>query len=534
MKKLLLTFLTYIVTGSGLAFAQVPQLSSHPTADATIFLDFDGHTVEGTSWNYMGPIHCGASTLSNTAITTIFNRVAEDYRPFDVNITTDSTIFLAAPLNKRMRVIVTVSSSWYGSAGGVAFNGSFTWGDDTPAFVFSQLLNNNVKNVAEAIAHEAGHTLGLYHQAQYDENTCAKLTDYHRGEGTGQIGWAPIMGVGYYQNFTLWHNGSNSLGCNSQQNDLEVITDGRNGFGFRPDDHGSTFATSTPATFVNNEFKVNGVIMQNDDKDYFSFTLPASSRFELDAIPYNVGTGNAGSNLDMQVSLYNNTETLLNVYNPGNLLNSIIDTVLSGGIYYLKVEGRGNQFAPNYASLGSYALEAKTNNLMPLPLRQFTLNGKADGINHQLNWIIDADEQVVSLRVEVSVDGRTFTPLKVVENNARNYAYQPVPKPILRYRLFVEFDNGRYYYSNVLALQNHNTTTVPKVLGNIQSNGQFQVMSPAKMQYRLFNFEGKQMQQGNLAAGINAVNIKNPVKGMYVIHYQDINGLQYTEKILVP
>mgnify|MGYP000898969871 CR=1 FL=1 len=533
MKKLLLTFFAIALIGSGKLLAQVPKLSSHPSAAATIFLDFDGHTVEGTSWNYMGPIECGASTLSNTSINTIFNRVAEDYRPFDVNITTDSTVFLNAPLAKRMRVIITVSSSWYGSAGGVAFNGSFTWGDDTPCFVFSKLLNNNVKNVSEAISHEAGHTLGLFHQAQYDETTCAKLTDYHRGEGSGQIGWAPIMGVGYYQNFTLWHNGSNSLGCTSQQNDLEVITGGRNGFGFRSDDHGSTFETSTKAIIANNEFELNGVIMQNTDNDYFSFDLPSSARFELDAIPYNVGTGNAGSNLDMQVSLYSGSEALLNVYNPGNLLNSIIDTVLSSGTYYLKVEGRGNQFAPNYASLGSYALQAKTNNVAPLPLRVFNLNGKIDGANHQLNWVIDADEQVVNLRIEVSTDGRTFTALKAVDNNARSYTYQPLQKQTLRYRLFVEFDNGRYYYSNALTLQNHAVSN-PKVLGNVQSNGQFQVLAPDNLQYRLFSFDGKQIQQGNLSAGVNAINIKNAAKGLYVIQYQDKNGQQFTDKILIP
>jgi hypothetical protein len=533
MKKLLLTLFAIVCIHISETYAQVPKLSSYPSAGATIFLDFDGHLVQGTSWNYLGPIDCGASTLTADNIETIFNRVAEDYRPFNVNITTDSVKFLNAPLNRRIRVIVTVSSSWYGSAGGVAFNGSFTWGDDTPAFVFSQLLGNNVKNVAEAISHEAGHTLGLFHQAQYDLTNCNKLTDYHRGEGTGQIGWAPIMGVGYYQNFTLWHNGSNSLGCNSKQNDLEVITDGRNGFGFRTDDHGSNFATSTVAGFTNNHFEVSGVIMQNSDNDFFTFTLPSSSRFELDAIPYNVGTGNAGSNLDMQVSLYHSSETLLNVYNPGNLLNSIIDTVLSGGTYYLKVEGRGNQYAPNYASLGSYALQATTNNLTPLPLRVLNLNGKIDGSNHRLNWVIDADEQIVNLRVEVSTDGRTFVPLQKVENNARSYSYQPVSKQTLRYRLYVEFDNGRYYYSNALSLQQQ-TTGVPKVIGNIKSNGQFQVSAPDKAYYRLFNFEGKQIQQGNLSAGINAIHIKQAVKGMYVIQYQDTNGQQYTDKLLIP
>src|SRR5215831_16782325 len=82
--------------------AQVPVYSSYPSASAVIFLDFDGQTVNGTSWNISGPIVCGPANLTNDQITEVFNRVSEDYRPFDVNITTDSTKYFAAPANKRM------------------------------------------------------------------------------------------------------------------------------------------------------------------------------------------------------------------------------------------------------------------------------------------------------------------------------------------------------------------------------------------------------------------------------------------------
>src|SRR5688572_8154888 len=157
--------LALLVFSGFMTNAQVPVMSSYPSANAVIFLDFDGHTVTGTSWNYNGPIECGSSGLDNTKITEIFNRVAEDYRPFNVNVTTDSTKYLAAAANRRMRIILTVTSSWYGSAGGVAFVGSFIWTDNTPCFVFSALLGYNAKSISEAASHEAVHTLGLYHQA---------------------------------------------------------------------------------------------------------------------------------------------------------------------------------------------------------------------------------------------------------------------------------------------------------------------------------------------------------------------------------
>src|SRR6187399_2562106 len=89
-----------------IAKAQVPVFNSYPSASAVIFLDFDGHNVTGTNWNYMPVIQCDPSGLDDAKITQIFNRVSEDYRPFNINVTTDSTKYWAAPATKRMRVIL--------------------------------------------------------------------------------------------------------------------------------------------------------------------------------------------------------------------------------------------------------------------------------------------------------------------------------------------------------------------------------------------------------------------------------------------
>src|SRR5258706_13522 len=138
----------------------LPKLTSLPTAKATIFLDFDGHYVTSSIWNGGRPLDCAPSGMNDAQITEIFNRVSEDYRPFNIDITTDSTVFLAAPLTKRVRMIVTTTCAWYTGVGGVAYIGSFTWGDDTPGFVFLPRLGpSNPKMVAECCSHEIGHTL---------------------------------------------------------------------------------------------------------------------------------------------------------------------------------------------------------------------------------------------------------------------------------------------------------------------------------------------------------------------------------------
>ena len=511
--------------------AQVPIYSSHPSASAVLFLDFDGHTVNATSWNYNGPIVCAPTTLNNEQITTVFNRVAEDYRPFNVNVTTDSTKYLAALANRRMRVVLTTSNSWYGSgAGGVAFVGSFVWGDDTPCFVFTNLLNNNVKNISEAAAHEAGHTLGLYHQSTYDAS-CTKISDYNYGTGSGEIGWAPIMGVGYYQNLTLWNNGPNSFGCTNYQSDLDVLTTS-NGFSYRTDDYTATFNQAANVPFVANQFTVNGIVERNTDQDLIRFTQPAFGRFQLTAIPYNVGTGNAGSNLDLQVTLYNSSQTQLSIYNPGTLLNSVVDTLLNPGTYYIRIEGRGNIYAPNYASLGSYALQGSFTDNTTLPLRRLELNGQLVGDRHQLTWLIDADEQVIEQILEVSTDGRNFTQVTQPANADRSYIYRPNFSSTAQYRLHVTFDNAEHYYSKVVTIRPAGSDPRPKLVSTMINTNSVGVTSQGVYNYFIYDLNGKTVSKGQINNGYNSISAPAMnAAGMYFIRFSN-DAEQWIEKFV--
>src|SRR5689334_1917754 len=111
MKTVSKSRLTILLIGllfSVCSYSQIPIYNSYPSAAATVFLDFDGQYVDGTSWNWSGPLTLGPANVSTDQITEIFNRVSEDYRPFNVNITTDSTKYWAAPPTQRTRVILTV------------------------------------------------------------------------------------------------------------------------------------------------------------------------------------------------------------------------------------------------------------------------------------------------------------------------------------------------------------------------------------------------------------------------------------------
>jgi hypothetical protein len=517
--RTILSCIQLVCFTSVVATAQLPLLSSYPSATAVIFLDFDGQTVSGTSWNGVGPLYCQGAGLSAAQVTEVYNRVAEDYRPFNINITTDSSKYVAAPLAMRMRVIVTVSSDWFGIAGGVSFVSSFTWGDDTPCFVFSALLNYNTKNISEAVAHEAGHTLGLFHQAVYNDS-CIKTSEYNFGQGFGEIGWAPIMGVGYYQNLTLWYNGPNPYGCTNYQSDLDILTSGVNGFSYRNDDHGSAFTGATNTVFVGNGFQMNGVVERSTDKDFFKFTLTIPGKFQLNAAPFSVGTANAGSDLDIQVSLYNSSQTLLKVVNPGNLLNSGIDSLLSPGTYYLKVEGTGNIYASNYASLGSYSLIGNLINAV-LPLRKLELHGTVNNGEHRFSWIIDADEPVAQQSLEVSYAGNNFTSLNSVPAAGRSYDYRPNASGIIQYRLNVTFDNGRQYYSNIVALRTTADAPRPRLISNLINANTIEVSSPGIYNFAVCDLKGIVVMKGKLSNGSNYVTLPGMTGGMYIIRYSN-------------
>jgi hypothetical protein len=536
MKTILRNLLMPVFLITGIAGqAQVPVMSSHPDVVPCIFLDFDGHTVQGTGWNYIPVIDCSPSTMDAAGIMAVFNRVSEDFRPFNINVTTDSLKFLAAPTTMRTRVIFTNSWEWYGyPAGGVASPNSFKDLGDDPCFVFSGLHYNNSKNVAEAASHEVGHTLGLQHQSYM--NGCQVVNEYHAGfdgpNGT-EISWAPIMGVGYNRNLTLWHLGNTPAGCSGPlQNDLDIIIN-NNLLTFRADEHGNTFPAATVVPFTANQFNVNGIITQNTDVDMIRFIQPANGRFQLNAVPYNIGDGYAGSNLDLQVTLYNGSQTLLNVYNPGNMVRSAIDTTLSAGTYYLQVEGKGNIYAPGFASIGSYSLQGISGSGGTLPLRKLQLNGLVQGDKHQLSWLIDADEQVTSQILEVSTDGRNFNPVTSAASADRSYLYRPSVSGTAIYRLNVLFDNGRQYYSNMVALRNSNVSDIPKLLTNFIDNGTLLITSPGTFDYAVYDKSGRTIRSGKLSSGLNTVATGNMAGGMYFIRYSGGNT-QLSEKFIKP
>ncbi len=529
MRKLFVILIPLLTLFSS-QLSALPLLSSLPSAKATIFLDFDGQYVQSTSWNSGVPLACAPSGLTDAQIIEVFNRVSEDFRPFNIDITTDSTIFLAAPLNRRVRIIITPTSSWYPGVGGVSYTGSFTWGDDTPGFVFPDRLGPyNIKAVAECCTHESGHTVGLSHQAKYDNN-CNLLATYNTGAGSGQTGWAPVMGNSYYENFSGWYNGPTPYGCAADQDALSIITTS-NGFTYRTDDHSDDPNVNPTILSINNTLIADsGIITTSSDKDVFKLNLTQAGHLHIDAKPFSVGPNNEGADLDVKLELLNSSLQTLQVYDPIDILDASVDTSLNSGNYFLVVEGAGNANTSNYGSLGSYNISGSFAPLFALPIKQITLTGKADKDKHILNWNIISDEPVSSVTLESSEDGNNFTTLVQLPQGSQNYSYTPSINQTIYYRIKAVSATDQAMYSNVIVLKSNANKEKLFTISTMVYN-EINVNAKEDYNYKLADMSGRILQAGRAKAGTNTINISNVPNGVYLMQIIN-NNQRLTERIV--
>ncbi|PZF78473.1 PKD domain-containing protein [Aestuariivirga litoralis] len=349
-----------VVDGLLSPLEQTFQLHSKPGSNRTIYLDFDGAALTGTAWNsgsgtiYAKPFDIDGnaaafSTAELERIQYIWQRVAEDYAAFDVDVTTQ------APTPDRLSrsdandqifgttVLITHNSGVYNcSCGGIAYVGVFnsTTEKYKPALVFYNMLGNgSEKAVAEAASHEAGHNMGLSH----DGNAS---TAYYAGQGTDALtGWAPIMGVGYYKPLVQFSRGEYA-GASNKEDDFAVAQS--YGLPLRADDYGSSIYAAAP--FPGPGGTQDGIIERASDVDVFSISAAAGT--------FTAALSPAGrsANADLVLTLMNSAGAVLATSNPQNALNAAITyQIPATGTYYIAVRGtgQGDPLATGYTAYGS-------------------------------------------------------------------------------------------------------------------------------------------------------------------------------------
>ncbi|MGB6223242.1 autotransporter-associated beta strand repeat-containing protein [Haloferula sp.] len=342
--------------------AEAFLLHSRPGANRVIYLDFDGHADASGKWKAGAEsppfdLDGNASTFNTTErnrIIGIWQRVAEDYSMYEIDVTTeDPGIEALRKANSSdaaygIRVVIGGSSSdWYGrSAGGVAFVGSFDSNTDTPCWVFPKAPGAGIseKNIAEAASHEAGHTLGLYHDGVTDGPS------YYNGQGN----WAPIMGASFSRNISQWSRGEYT-DANNVQDDLAVML--TQGAVYRADDHGDSNSSATELSADSDTVSVGGVIQRSSDVDFFRIEAAGG------ALVINAEPAPSGPNLRIEVKLFDAAGSLLQTATSADTSSGTqpvtLTRTVAAGTAFISVDGIGNGDPAttgysDYSSLGQY------------------------------------------------------------------------------------------------------------------------------------------------------------------------------------
>ncbi len=373
--------------------AEVPITSppirhSKPGVTNVLFLDFNGHVITNTAWNKRDSVprwDClpfdidgNTNTFSVTeqeCIIRIWERVSEDYAPFNIDVTTEQPIPWTSTTGHALITPETdangIHCPHFGSGGYAYISPGF--GNDnysyntancySPAFVLPQgNTNTSYANTAEAISHELGHNMGLSHDGFLIPPT---TNGYYSGHGSDNVSWAPIMGTGYGKNVTQWSKGEYYGANNTNQDDLADISAKTP---YRIDDYGNTNATATLLTASNGIIiTASGIIAQNTDVDVLAFVAGVGS-LSMTVFPYRCANGAFGGNLDIQARLYNSGGALVASDNPTNATEAIINyRSPTAGMYYLHISNTGTGNPTNstptgytsYGSLGQYFITGK-------------------------------------------------------------------------------------------------------------------------------------------------------------------------------
>ncbi|MEO2019974.1 MAG: hypothetical protein ABGZ53_37040 [Fuerstiella sp.] len=348
---------------------RVPRLESNPGATNTIYLDFNGHSDSYIVHTITTPAFDfdGQSTFYNITelalIQDIWDTMAEDFAPFDVNVTTIVRPHLVgSPDVPAYTERIVFGGRWENNilannlfgehpSSGVSPLGNFTnpFSKNT-AYVFTETVLNPPESTPLSVrfetgmtigaigSHEAGHAFGLKHKSDVlaaDESVV--VDEYSDGDAS----FSPIMGSPFNDDRTIWTRQSMVDPLNSPlgliilgSDDIGTLT---SVLGDRSDDHGGTIDTATDMGVLDSVTDLlveTGIIETRFDNDTFVFESELTG-----AVDMTLMVNDVAANLDSVVVIGDaDTGAVIQAVAPNTQLGAQINFSVTPRRYFVQVQ----------------------------------------------------------------------------------------------------------------------------------------------------------------------------------------------------
>jgi Metallo-peptidase family M12 len=338
-------------------------LHSRPGSSKTIYLDFDGDTITDSAWLASGQTsktvpafdRDGApgsfSDAERNYIVSVWQSVAEDYAPFDVDVTTQLPPATALSVDFSGDAVFGVKTTitpenWLCGAGcvGVAYINvfgnnlsQFSRSFYSPAWAFPT-SNMSAAALAQTISHEVGHNIGLNHDG-------TATAGYYSGHNN----WTPIMGSATSRAYTQWSRGEYA-GANNQEDDLALIAQR---IPYAADTAGSSLGTATLVPITSTSISQT-MISSSADVDLYRIDGATFVQPTITMAPFS-------PNLYATMKILDSTGTVVATSSPTSATTSLTHSSVSPSTFYISVEPTANGTPSTgfstYGSVGVYSLQ---------------------------------------------------------------------------------------------------------------------------------------------------------------------------------
>jgi hypothetical protein len=347
------------------AEADPASYHSRPGASKVIYLDFDGHSTTATSvWGAqtqpgfdLDGNPASYSSAEILAVRNIWERVSEDFAPFDVDVTTADPGFNA--INRSANIDTVFGTRVVISTNGLSDNaiqGSFAefvnHAAQQPVWI-RHTSATAIKDVGESVSHFVGHSLGLLHDG-------APGVGLHAGD----TNWAPIMGNANTRPVSVWSKGEYP-GATNLEDDIAIIG-GIMGFVV---DESTSRSLPQQLGLIDSLRSTRGIISGPGDADFIRFVSPTAGTIKVTA------TGATKPNLDIGIVLLDAVGSGIAADRPPSgstsadiatgMDASITIDLPAPGVYYVYIYGDSTQVVgatgyPQYGSGGAYRVAVDT------------------------------------------------------------------------------------------------------------------------------------------------------------------------------